>query len=123
MSQGVFPATVAREAVERGGLRAAGEGAIVTDIDPEPPGVGLALGQHRDRSVVAVQSLAAELIGERREAELDTLAGIAFGLPVQRLMPPARHCSRTNGEQRLALEEYRREQVRTGPTARRRMER
>ncbi len=53
----------------------------------------------------------ADLVGERRQAEIDALAGIAFGLPVQRLV--------------LAelLEQDHGEQARAGPAARRRVER
>ena len=126
----MLAAPVAGVAVERGGRGAAAEGAVVADVDPEPAGVGLALRQHRHRGVVAVQPLGgehvrgdpvvqrrerggagADLVGERREAEIDAFAGIALGLAVQRLV--------------LAelLEEDRRQQVRPGPAARRRMER
>ena len=126
----MLAAPVAGVAVERGGRRAAAEGAVVADVDPEPAGVGLALGQHRHRGVVAVQPLGgehvrgdpvvqrrerggagADLVGERREAEIDAFAGIALGLAVQRLV--------------LAelLEEDRRQQVRPGPAPRGRMER
>jgi hypothetical protein len=50
------------------------------------------------------------LVGQRRQAELDALAGVALGLPVERLML---------GE---LLEQDHRQQVRARPTARRRVE-
>ena len=40
-----------------------------------------------------------DLIRQRREAEIDTLLGVALGLAVERLVLPARHCPRTNGGQ------------------------
>ena len=63
MSPGMLPATVMREAIERGGRRAAGEGTVVADVDPEPSGIGLALRQHRGRGVVAMQPLGGEHVG------------------------------------------------------------
>jgi hypothetical protein len=53
----------------------------------------------------------ADLVGQRRQAEIDALSGVAFGLPVQRLV--------------LAelLEQDHGEQARAGPAARRRVER
>ena len=90
----------------------------------------LALGQDRHRGVVAMQPLGgqnmgldqrmqrlqrrragADLVGQRREAEIDAFAPIALALPVQRLM--------------LAelLEQDHRQQVRPGEAARRHMER
>ena len=121
---------VAGEAEQRGGRGVAGEGAVVADIDPEPGRRGLATRQERHGGVVAVQPLGghdmssdqrmqrrqrrgggADLVGERREAELDALAGVALGLAVQRLV--------------LAelLEQDHRQQARAGPAARRRVER
>jgi hypothetical protein len=52
----------------------------------------------------------ANLVGQCREAEVDALAGIAFALPVQRLVL---------GE---LLEQDHRQQVRSGKAARRHME-
>src|SRR6056297_1519427 len=53
----------------------------------------------------------ASLIGQGREAEIDTFPGIAFCLPVERLMLSE------------LLEEDRRQEVRAGPSARGGMER
>ena len=102
---GCSPRAVARVEEQRRRRRAAGERPVVADIGPEPAGDGLALGQHRHRRVVAVQPLGgehmrldqlvqrrqrggagADLIGQRREAELDALAGVALALPVERLV-------------------------------------
>ena len=90
------------------------------------PVIGLALGQDRHRGVVAVQPLGgqdvaldqrmqrlqgrragADLVGQRRHAQIDALPGVALALPVQRLM--------------LAelLEQDRGQQVRSGKAARR----
>ena len=67
----------------------------------------------RDQVVQRPQrhSARADLIGQGRGAESHALSGVAFALPVQRLMRP------------ILLEEDRRQQVRTCPAARRRMER
>ena len=124
---GLLP--VGREVEQRGRRRAAGEGAVVADIGPEPRGLRPAARQQRHRRVVAVEPLGrqhmgpdqrmdrlqrhragADLVGQRREAEVDAFAGIALGLPVQRLMLPE------------LLEEDRRQQVRSGPAPRRGME-
>ena len=80
---------------------------IVTDVHPQSTGIGLALGEHRDGRVVAVQSLGgqnmgldapverhqcgscrADLAGERRKAQGHALAGEALGLPVEGLVLP-----------------------------------
>ena len=70
MRFGMLATAVAGVAEERGRRCAAGEGAVVADIDPEPAGVGLALGQHRHRGVVAVQPLGRQHMGgdQRRAA-------------------------------------------------------
>ena len=93
-------------------------------------GDGLALDQDRHRGVIAMQPLGSQhmgldqrmqrlqrhragthLVGERRDAEIDALAGVALALPVQRLMLPE------------LLEQDHRQQVRSGKTARRHVER
>jgi hypothetical protein len=89
------------------------------------------LQPHGTEDVIADQSMnrserggaGADLVGPRRQAQIDALPGVALGLPVQRLMLPARHCPRTNGGQWLAPEQDRRQQVRAGPSPRRGMER
>src|SRR5439155_18922524 len=99
------------------------ERTIVAHINPTSPGVGLALGQDRHSRVVAVQSLGREnvslnppekrrqhraatthLVCQGRQAERDTLPGVAFGLAVERLMLP------------VLLEQDHRQQAGAGPT-------
>ena len=82
----------------------AAERPVVAHIDPGPRSVGLALGQHRHRRVVAMQAVrrqhmgrdqvvqraqchgaGADLVGQGGQAEVDTLARIAVALAVQRL--------------------------------------
>ncbi len=53
----------------------------------------------------------ADLVGQGREAEIDTLPGVALGLSVQRLMLTE------------LLEKHHRQQVRASPSAQRRVER
>ena len=103
----------------------AGERRAVAHIDPGPGGVGLALGQHRHRRVVALQTIRrqqmsldqvvqrlqrhstrAHLVGQRRQSEIDPFARVAIPLPVQRYVLP------------VLLEEDRRQQVRGRPAAR-----
>ena len=88
---GLLP--VAREEEQRGGRRAAGEGAIIPDIGPEPRGKRAAPGEQRHGGVVAVQAVGrphmlrdqgmerlqrdggmADEIGQGGQAELDALA-------------------------------------------------
>src|SRR5277367_6473675 len=108
----------------------AAERPVVADIHPHPTGHRLALGEDGNRRVVAMQppggkdmaldqsvqrtqrrGASADLIGERRQAEVDPFAGVALALPAERLM--------------LAelLEQDHRQQARTGKAARRDMER
>ena len=95
---------------------------IVAHVNPTSPGVGLALGQDRNRGVIAVQSFGREdmrfhtpedrfehraagpnLIGQGGQAERHAFLGITLGLAVERLMLPK------------LLEQDHREQVRTSP--------
>jgi len=115
---------------DRSRRRQASEREIVSHINPQSPGDGLSSGQHWHRRIIAVQPLGrqyvrgdqrhqrrqgtragANPIGERRDTENDALKGETFALPVQRLM--------------LAEfgEHDRRQQVRTGASARDGMER
>ena len=108
----------------------AAEWPIVTDIDPEPAGVGLAFGQHRNGRVIAVQALGRHDMGldqapkriERHrnrahgvdhggQRDRRALERVALGLPVQRLV--------------LAelVEHDHRQQARTRPSPRDHMER
>ena len=121
---------VARGVIERRRRRAPAKRPVVADIGPDVPLDRLALGQDRHGGVVAVQPLGgqhvaldqrmkrlqrrragADLVGQRRQAQVDALPPVAFALPVQRLM--------------LAelLEQDHRQQVGAGKAARRHMER
>ena len=121
---------IARVEEDRRRRIGAAEGPVVADIGPEPAGVGLALGQHRHGRVVAVHAragedmrrdqiverpqrsgAAADLVGQRRQAQLDAFVGIALALAVERLMLA------------VLLEQDHRQQARAGPAARERMER
>jgi hypothetical protein len=81
----------------------AGERAVIADVHPGSAPIGLALGQHRHRRVVTVQALGRQhmgldqrvqrcerdgagthLVGQRRQAELDGLTGVAILHPVSR---------------------------------------
>src|SRR5256885_8623309 len=105
MPRGVFAVAIARVKERRRRRSRAGEGPIITHIDPYPAGDRLAFGQNRDRRVVAVKAFGAEdvppdqldergkaggagadPIGQGRYVEIDALTGIAFALPVQRLV-------------------------------------
>ena len=92
--------------IEHGGRpRRSREWPIVPHIGPTSADGGLALGQHRHSRVVGMEPLAgkdmsldaredwlhhganrAHLVGQGRQAQRHALAGIAFGLAVQRLM-------------------------------------
>ena len=105
MPIGVGLLPVAGEEEQRGRRCAAGEGAVVADIGPEPRGPRPAPGQQRHGRVVAVQAVGrqhmlrdqgmerlqrdggmADLVGQGGQAEIDALARVALGLPVQRLV-------------------------------------
>jgi hypothetical protein len=76
-------------------------------MGPDAADIGLDLGQHGHGGIVAVQPLGgkdmrldqpmerlerggarADLVGKRRQAEIDTFMGIAVALPVERLVLP-----------------------------------
>ena len=105
MPLGMFARSIARGVEQRRRRILAAERPVVADIDPHPTGLRLALGEDGNRRVVAVQPLGgqdmaldqrvqrtqrrgagADLVGERRQAQVDPFAGIALALPVQRLM-------------------------------------
>src|SRR5260370_42503663 len=115
---------VARGEEERRRRRPAAERAVVAHIGPTSSGDGLSLGQHGYRRVVAVQPLSSQdmsrealmerlqyraagtnLIGQRRQAQGHALAGVAFGLAVERLMLA------------VLLEQDHRQQAGPGPTS------
>jgi hypothetical protein len=98
---GVLAAAVARVVEQRRRGRRSAERPVIADVDPA--GVGLALGQNRHWSVIAVQTLGrhdidqrqqrlqhggagADLVGQRGQANLDALTGEALALPVERLV-------------------------------------
>ena len=130
MALGVLAGAVAGVIEHGRRRRRAAERAVVADIGPQSAGDGLALGQDRHRGVIAMQALGRQhmgfdqaierlqhagagpdLIGQGRQAHLDTLTGEAFALPVERLV--------------LAelLEQDHGQQARSGPAPRDRMER
>ena len=101
----MFAAAIARIVEQRRWRCGAAERAIVADIRPDPPRVGLEPGKHRNRGVVGVQAFCSQnmrfeqhmqwtqhrcagtdLVGERRQTELDALQRIAIALAVERLM-------------------------------------
>ena len=78
---------------------------VVADVHPDSAGHRLALGEDRNRRVVAMQPFGgqdmrfdqrvqrtqrggagAHLIGERRQAKVEPFSGIALALPVERLV-------------------------------------
>ncbi len=126
----MFAAPIAGEAEDHRRRRGAAEGPVIAHIGPEPRGLRAAAGEQRDGGIIAVQSSGghhmrldqrmqrrqqlghrAHLVGERGQAQIHAFAGIALGLPVQRLV--------------LAelLEHDHGEQAGAGPAARDRVER
>ena len=59
----VIARTIPRVAEQSGGRVRTAEGRVVAHIDPGPRGVGLALGQHRHRRVVTVQTFCRQHVG------------------------------------------------------------
>ena len=121
---------VARGVVKSSRRRAPAKRAVIAHVGPDMPLDRLPLGQDWNGGVVAVQPLGgqnmsldqcikwqqgrragADLVGQRRQAQINALAPVAFALPVQRLM--------------LAelLEQDHGQQVGAGKAARRHMER
>ena len=103
----VIARTIPRVAEQRRRRVRAGERHVVANVDPGPPGIGLALGQHRHGRIVAVQTLRSHhvgldklvqrlrcygarthLVGQGRDAEIDPFPGVAVPLPVQGLCAP-----------------------------------
>jgi hypothetical protein len=112
MRLGALSSSIGRVAEQGCGRGGAAEGPVVADVGQQPPGPGAALRQDGHGGVVSVQVFSqqhvtrdprvqrrerggsrADLVGERRQAERHALAGEAFGLTVERLVLPARHCS------------------------------
>ena len=130
MRPGMFAGSIARVVKHRRRRYRTAERAIVAHINPTSSGVGLALGQNRNGSVVAVQAFGREdvrfqtpqqrferraagpdLVGQGRQAEWNALLGVAFGLAVERLMLPE------------LLEQDHRQQAGAGPASGNHMER
>jgi hypothetical protein len=130
MPLGMLARSIARSVEQSRRRILAPEWPVVAHVDPDPAGLSVALGEDRHGGVVAVQPIAsqdmtlnqpvqraqprganAHLIGQRRQAQFDALAGVALALAVQRLM--------------LAelFEQDHRQEVRAGEAARRDMER
>src|SRR5436190_15635122 len=101
MALGMFLSSIPRSVIEGGRWRVAAERPVVADISPDAARYRLALGQDRHRGVVAVQTLgaqdvgldqlmqrlkdqgaSADLVGQRRHAEIDALPSVSFTLPV-----------------------------------------
>jgi hypothetical protein len=104
MPLGMLARPVARGVEQRRRRILAAKRPVVADIHPNPPGFRLAFRENRHGGVVAVQPIGrqnmavnqrvqrtqrggagAHLIGQRRQAQVDALAGVALALPVQRL--------------------------------------
>ena len=129
MTLGMFLSPISRSVKDRGGWHVTAKGPVIADIGPDVARDGFALRQDRYRGVVSMQALSrqnvgldqrvqglesqsagTDLVGQRRDAEIDAFPAISLALPVQRLM--------------LAelLEQHHRKQVRPGKAARRHME-
>ena len=126
----VFAASDARSVIDRRRRRRPGEGTVIAHIGPDPPGRALALRQDADSGVVAMQALGrehmafdqveerhdgerpvADLVGQRRQRQVDPLGLKAHTLAVERDM----HAE--------LVEQDRRQQLRTDEATRRGMER
>src|ERR1700716_951595 len=107
MRLGMLGGSITRAVEQASRRRGAAEGAILAHVTPTSPGGGLALGQDRDRGVIAVQSFGREdmrfytpenrfehraassnLIGQGGQAERHAFLGVPFGLAVEWLMLP-----------------------------------
>ena len=105
MPERMFACPVAGELEDNGGRSGAREWAIIPDIGPESRGLRAATGKKRYRRVVSMKALGREnmcldqrlqrfqqsghrtdLVGQRREAQVQTFPGITLGLTVQGLM-------------------------------------
>ena len=126
----VLTSPVARGVIDRRRRRRPGEGPVIAHIAPDPPGRALALRQDTDGGVIAMQALGSEhmaldqveerhngegavadLVGQRRQRQVDPLALEARALAVERDM----HAE--------LVEQDRRQQLRADEAARRSMER
>src|SRR6478609_2334173 len=126
----MLAASVARGVIDRRRRRRSGEGAVIADIGPDTPGHALTFCQDADGGVVAMQALGrehmtldqveerhdgegpvADLVGQRRQRQVDPLALEARALAVERDM----HAE--------LVEQDGRQQLRADEAARRGMER
>ena len=118
--RGCSPWRVGRIVKQRRRRSLAAERPIVAHIDPKPAGARLRLGEHLHGRVVDMQALggehvpaklgedgvegcdaSADPVSERRDVELDALAGEGCALPVQRQMV-AELADQDHGEQARA---------------------
>ena len=107
MPLGMLTGSVARGVEESRRRCRTAKRLVVAHINPDATRLGLAFRQDRDGRVVAVQAFGAQdmgfdqrmkrtqrrragadLIGQRREAQINALSRIALALPVKRLMLP-----------------------------------
>ena len=121
---------ITRVVEHRRGRPDAAEGLVVSNINPAPPGIGLAFGQNRHGRIVAMQALGrhdvrfhqvkerierrtdrAHRVGHGRQRDRHAFQRIALGLPIQRLVLTE------------LLEHDHRQQARPRPAPRNHMER
>src|ERR1700730_10549849 len=126
----MLASSVARGVIDRRRRRRPGEGPVIPHISPDPPGRALALRQDTDGAVIAMKALGrehmafdqveerhdgeghvADLVGQRRQRQVDPLALEARTLAVERDM----HAE--------LVEQDRRQQLWADEAARRGMER
>ena len=105
MPLGMLPRSIARCVEQRRRRILTAEWPVVAHVDPNPTGLRLAFCKDWHGGVVAMQPIAsqdmtlnrrvqraqrrrasAHLIGQRRQAQRDALAGVTLALAVQRLM-------------------------------------
>ena len=105
MPLGMLARPVARGIEQRRRRVLAAERPVVADVSPDAASFGLAFRQDRNRGVIAVQALSrqnvafdqrvqgpqgggagADLVSERRQAQLHAFASVTLALAIQRLM-------------------------------------
>ena len=127
----MLAAAIGRVEVDRRRRVGAAERPVVAHVGPQPPGAGLALGEHRHGRVVGVDALGgehvgadrldqrhqgrrrgADPVGQRRDVERDALAGIG------RALAGERQVQAVLGEQHMRQQlRARRARARSGATA------
>lgn len=102
---GMLLPPVPRGIVEGGGWRLSTKGFVIPDIGLDAARIGFCFRQDRHGRVITMQSLggqdmrldqrvdgleghgtSTDLVGQRRQAEIDPLSGVALALPIERLM-------------------------------------